>query len=218
VLSSTPAATLLAGRCDQPRPPGSSIVQRPVDEASMWTGPETASPVSPTRYMQPLQSKPKLELNVTEQQFRAIGHVILQWAYLESEIVDESFWLFRRSEHKKKKRPKRYAKFSEKATRWRKLARRSYKKYPDLIRSVDRISGQAIKIKKERDSTALPLPIPTSSPSTSASGNTSASRQSRLLRARWWRSTSVDDAIRLRRGLPRADRRSRPSGQPGPSP
>ena len=98
-----------------------------------------------------LQSKPELKLNVTEQQFRAIGHVVLQWAHLESEIVHELFWLYARSEHKKKKRPEWNAKFSVKASRWVQLARRSYKKHSDLIQSAKRISGQAITIKKERD-------------------------------------------------------------------
>ena len=98
-----------------------------------------------------LQSKPELKLDVTEQQFRAIGHVVLQWAYLEGEIVHELFWLYGRSEHKKKERPKRSAKFSVKANLWQQLAQRSYKKYPGLIQSVERISGQAITIKKERD-------------------------------------------------------------------
>ena len=69
-----------------------------------------------------LQSKPKLELDVTEQQFRAIGHVVLQWAYLESEIVHELFWLYSRSEHKTKMRPERNTKFSKKVSHWRQLA------------------------------------------------------------------------------------------------
>lgn len=98
-----------------------------------------------------LQTTAKLKLNVTKQQLCAIGHVVLQWAHLEGEIIDELFWLYRRSEHKRKKRPKRNARFSEKVTLWLKLARRSYKQHPDLIRSVEKIRDQAIKIKRERD-------------------------------------------------------------------
>jgi len=99
----------------------------------------------------PPQSETTLKLSVTKQQLCAVGHIVLQWAYLESEIISELFWLYRRSEHKRKKRPERNARFAKKVALWLKLARRSYKQHPDLIRSVEKIRDQAIKIKRERD-------------------------------------------------------------------
>jgi hypothetical protein len=40
-----------------------------------------------------LKSVPAYQLNVSDEQFRAIGHVALQWAHLEAEIDREIVWL-----------------------------------------------------------------------------------------------------------------------------
>ncbi len=97
-----------------------------------------------------LQRVPQFQLMLTEEQFRAIGHVIVQWAFLESDIDRELSWLLSRSEHKGKYVNFR-ARFSTVTANWYKLAQRSYKKHPDRLKAVDRISGQAISIKIERD-------------------------------------------------------------------
>ena len=101
-------------------------------------------------------SKPSLELNVTEAQFRAVGHVVLQWAYLEGEIVREIAWLLSRSEHKRRKVNLQTTDrtFAKKMARWRILSHRSYKTHPSLIKAVDRIQARAVAIKKERDDLA----------------------------------------------------------------
>jgi hypothetical protein len=44
-----------------------------------------------------LQSVPACKLNISEEQYRAIGHVTLQWAYLEGQIDREIDWLNKRS-------------------------------------------------------------------------------------------------------------------------
>ena len=100
-----------------------------------------------------LQRVPQFQLMLTEEQFRAIGHVIVQWAFPESEINRELSWLLNRSEHKGKHVNFR-ARFSTVTTNWRKLAKRSYKKHLDRLKAVDRIIGQANKIKIERDDLA----------------------------------------------------------------
>jgi hypothetical protein len=97
-----------------------------------------------------LRHSPSCALNLTESQFRAIGHVTAQWAILEYDISREIVWLLKRSEHKHR-HFNFQTRFSTAATTWLHLARRSYKKYPVLIHSVERIGGRAIKIKSERD-------------------------------------------------------------------
>jgi hypothetical protein len=44
-----------------------------------------------------LLSVPACQLQVSDEQFRAIGHVALQWAYLEGEIDWEIDWLNKRN-------------------------------------------------------------------------------------------------------------------------
>lgn len=100
-----------------------------------------------------LQRIPAFQLMLKDQQFRAIGHVIVQWAFLESEINRELAWLRKRSEHKKK-RVNFQARFSNRANRWLELANRSYRKHPSFVKAVERIGRQAINIKRERDELA----------------------------------------------------------------
>jgi len=97
-----------------------------------------------------LQRVPELQLMLKEKQFRAIGHMVVQWAYLESEINREISWLLSRSEHKSKHVNFR-ARFSTRMTNWEKLTQRTYKKHPSRIKAVQRIIGRANKIKIERD-------------------------------------------------------------------
>lgn len=101
----------------------------------------------------PLQRVPQFQLLLTDPQFRAIGHVIVQWAFLESEITSEMAWLLGRREHKGKQ-INFQARFSTLSANWQKLATRSYCKQPERIAEVNRIVGRANQIKKERDNLA----------------------------------------------------------------
>ena len=98
----------------------------------------------------PLQRVPYFHLFLKEAQFRGIGHMVIQWAFLESEIDREIAWLLSRSEHRRRHVNFR-ARFSIRANRWIELARRSYKKHPKRVKAVERIIGHAHNIKPERD-------------------------------------------------------------------
>jgi hypothetical protein len=101
----------------------------------------------------PLQRVPDFQLMLTDEQFRAIGHMMAQWAFLESQINDEIKWLLGRNEHRGK-RINFQARFSTRADNWLKLATKSYRKRPKLIKDVQRITGNANNIKPERDDIA----------------------------------------------------------------
>ena len=101
----------------------------------------------------PLQGNPAFQLALSEAQYRAIGHMIAQWAFLESDINSEIKWLLGRSEHRGK-RVNFQSRFSIRATKWGDLAKRTYRKHPKLFRAVQRIGGQATAIKGERDDIA----------------------------------------------------------------
>jgi len=98
----------------------------------------------------PLQQVPNFQLTLKPAQFQAIGHMVVQWAFLESEINREIRWLLSRSEHKDKSINFR-TRFSTRMTKWEKLAQRTYKKHPARLKAVHRIIGRANTIKPERD-------------------------------------------------------------------
>ncbi len=98
----------------------------------------------------PLQRVPDFQLLLHEQQYRAVGHMVVQWAFLEGEINSEIAGLLSRSEHRGKS-VNFQSRFSARANEWIKLARRSYKKHPSRIKAVERIIGHANNIKPERD-------------------------------------------------------------------
>ena len=100
-----------------------------------------------------LQQVPAFQLMLTEEQFQAIGHVMVQWAFLESEIDKEIAWLLSRSEHRRRCINWR-SRFSTRTNIWLELVQRSYKKHPERIKAVCRIIGRANKIKRERDDLA----------------------------------------------------------------
>jgi hypothetical protein len=94
-----------------------------------------------------LQSVPACKLNVSEEQYRAIGHVALQWAFLEGEIDREIVWLNKRVDVP----VKLAANFQVRAEGWRNLAALIYAGHPELIDGVASISERAVAIKPERD-------------------------------------------------------------------
>ena len=94
-----------------------------------------------------LQSVPACQLMVSDEQFRAIGHVALQWAYLEGEIDREIFWLNKRSDE----HVNLAAKFEDRTAGWQRLAALVYAGHPELIDGVASISERAVAIKPERD-------------------------------------------------------------------
>jgi hypothetical protein len=81
--------------------------------------------------------------------FVAIGHVMAQWAFLESEIDTELSWLLSRARHKRESINFR-ARFSTRAAHWIRLATPVLKR-ADEMRDVNRIAGRAVTIKAERD-------------------------------------------------------------------
>ena len=97
-----------------------------------------------------LQRVPVFQLMLSEEQFRAIGHMATQWAFLESEIDRELIWLHKRSEHKRKRMNFR-DRFVNRANQWLTMATRTYKKHPKRVKAVEQISRKAINIKCERD-------------------------------------------------------------------
>jgi hypothetical protein len=50
-----------------------------------------------------LQRVPAFQLVLSDAQFRAIGHVTVQWAFLEAEIDAEMLALLEREEHKEER-------------------------------------------------------------------------------------------------------------------
>ena len=86
-------------------------------------------------------------LNVTGEQYRAVGHMTLQWAFLEAEIDREIVWLNRRSATPINLR----SKFDDRAQRWLTLAKDIYTGHPELIEGVSSVSYKAVAIKPERD-------------------------------------------------------------------
>lgn len=101
----------------------------------------------------PLQVMPVFELTLTDAQYRAIGHMIAQWAFLESEINSEIRWLLGRSEHRRKS-VNFQSRFQNRTTDWINLAKHTYGKRADLFKAAQQIAGQSIKIKRERDDIA----------------------------------------------------------------
>jgi hypothetical protein len=94
-----------------------------------------------------LQSVPACTLNISDEQYRAIGHMTLQWAFLEGEIDWELKWLNKQSDT-----PVNLgAKFENRAAGWRRLAALIYADHPELIDGVAAISERAVAIKPERD-------------------------------------------------------------------
>lgn len=94
-----------------------------------------------------LQRVPAFQLMLSEKQFRAIGHMTVQWAFLESEIDRELDWLNEQNDKPVKLR----APFEHRAERWREMAALTYEEHPKLIEAVESISNAAAKIKGERD-------------------------------------------------------------------
>jgi hypothetical protein len=77
----------------------------------------------------------------------AIGHMALQWAYLESEIDREIDWLNKRSIVGQNLG----AKFEDRSAGRRRLAADIYADHPELVEGVVSISEKAVAIKPERD-------------------------------------------------------------------
>jgi hypothetical protein len=94
-----------------------------------------------------LQSVTACKLNISDEQYRAIGRMTLQWAYLEGEIDREILWLNKRSDAPVNLK----AKFEDRAAGWRRLAVLIYAGHPELIDGVTSISERAVAIKPERD-------------------------------------------------------------------
>ena len=94
----------------------------------------------------------RLALPLTKAHYQAIGHVMMQWAYIEREINSEIAWLLSRSENRGRKisfqKP-----FPKRVADWLVLAKRVYKR-PDEIKAINLISGRAIALKAERDDLA----------------------------------------------------------------
>jgi hypothetical protein len=94
-----------------------------------------------------LLNVPDCHLNVSSEQYQAVGQVTMQWAYLEAEIDREIDWL-----NKKGSVPQKLsAKFEDRAEGWRRLAADVYAGHPELIEGVASISQKAVAIKPERD-------------------------------------------------------------------
>jgi hypothetical protein len=106
-----------------------------------------ASAIKEDLIAEQLQSVPACKLNISEEQYRAVGHVTLQWAYLEGEIDRELVWLNKRSDAPVNLK----AKFEDRAAGWRNLAALVYSGHPELIDGVASISERAVAIKPERD-------------------------------------------------------------------
>jgi hypothetical protein len=100
-----------------------------------------------------LQSQPELILAVSEAHYRAIGHVAMQWAYIERHINKEISWLRMRKPNKQVA-INFQARFSKRNAAWVKLAKQVYLKHPEEMTAVHRISGRVVAIKKERDDLA----------------------------------------------------------------
>ena len=107
----------------------------------------TARTEGPSRTAEQLQSVPARQLNVSEEQYRAIGHVSLQWAFLEGEIDRELVWLNKRSDEPVNLN----VKFADRIIGWRRLAALVYAGHPELIDGVTSIAEKAAAIKPERD-------------------------------------------------------------------
>jgi hypothetical protein len=107
----------------------------------------TAGIEGPSRTAEQLQSVPARQLNVSEEQYRAIGHVSLQWAFLEGEIDRELVWLNKRSDEPVNLN----VKFADRIIGWRRLAALVYAGHPELIDGVTSIAEKAAAIKPERD-------------------------------------------------------------------
>ena len=98
--------------------------------------------------MAELQNKPACRLNVSEEQYRAVGHMTLQWALLEADIDREIVWLNKQSNIAPQNLR---AKFEDRITGWRRLAADVYVDRPELIEGVSSVSEKARVIKAERD-------------------------------------------------------------------
>ena len=94
-----------------------------------------------------LQSVPACTLNVTDEQFRAVGHMTLQWAFLEGQIDREIVWLCEQSGGS----PIKDYPFVKRAEKWLTLAKHFYADHPELIEGVSSVSEKAVVIKPERD-------------------------------------------------------------------
>jgi len=94
-----------------------------------------------------LQTVPACKLNISDKQYRAVGHMTLQWAFLEAEIDREIDWLNKRSTVPQSLG----AKFEDRTAGWRRLAEAIYAGHPELIEGVVSVSEKAVAIKPERD-------------------------------------------------------------------
>jgi hypothetical protein len=86
----------------------------------------------------------------TDAQLRAIGHMTVQWAYLENQITREVAWLLKRSEHRGKRINFR-APFKDLANDWLRLSKRTYKRHTEIVENVQKIVSRAINIQRERN-------------------------------------------------------------------
>ena len=94
-----------------------------------------------------LKSVPACQLMVSDEQYRAVGHVALQWANLEAEMDREILWL-----NKQNAKPvKLGGKFEDRAAGWRRMANITYEGHPQLTDAVEAIANKAVAIKRERD-------------------------------------------------------------------
>jgi hypothetical protein len=93
------------------------------------------------------QREPAFKLEVSDDQCRAIGHVALQWAFLESEIDREIHWLNETNDEPVKLR----SKFEDRARGWRRMATLTYEDHPKFIEAVAGIATKAVAIKPDRD-------------------------------------------------------------------
>ena len=103
-----------------------------------------------------LRREPACQLNITVDQFRAVGHMRLQWAYLEAEIDREIEWLNKRATDTQSLG----VKFEVRAAGWRRLAKSIYVGDPELIEGVISVSEKAEAIKPERDKLVLLIVLP----------------------------------------------------------
>jgi hypothetical protein len=95
-----------------------------------------------------------VQLTLSADQLKGVGHVAVQWAFLEYEIPREIAWLLKRSEHRRKRFNFREP-FAKIANQWLKLATRSYKKDPKLIKNVQSAKPQTLSLSGTKSPTAV---------------------------------------------------------------
>jgi hypothetical protein len=97
----------------------------------------------------PLLTFPTLE----DKHFRAVGHVVLQWAHIERELTQEVLILLTRPLHAGEL-VNFQSRFSTRANRWTDLATPIYTRHPNDMKTIRRIASDAVTIKIERDDIA----------------------------------------------------------------